>query len=127
MILMKRTVRANHLAVQVGLKEPLATSLGRMDVLERLKLLAPEFDVPEPEAYGSWLRQTLHETLAEALLQACINTAPRHAATDTLVSDFEANTDNGYGRVWISETTLGGAGVIQAFADAFSSEPRALV
>ena len=115
---------------QVGrasrLEERLATSLGRMDVLDRLKLLAPELDVPEPEAYGSWLRQTLHETLAEALLQACINTAPRHAATDTLVSDFEANKDNGYGRVWISETTLGGAGVIQAFADAFSSEPRAL-
>jgi hypothetical protein len=108
------------------LEERLTTSLARMDVLERLRVLAPELDVPEPKAYGSWLRQTLHETLAEALLQACINTAPRHAATDTLVSDFEVDTDSGYGRVWISETTLGGAGVIQAFADAFSSEPRAL-
>lgn len=108
------------------LEERLKTSLSHMEVIECLRVLASEFDAPEPKAYGAWLRQTLHETLADALLQACINTAPRHAATDTLVSDYQTNAESGLGRVWISETTPGGAGVIQAFADAFSSEPRAL-
>lgn len=108
------------------LEERLTASLRRTDVIGCLKVLAPEFDLPDSEAYSTWLSQTLHETLAEALLQACINTAPRHAAIDTLVSDFENIPNSCHGRVWISETTLGGAGVIQAFADAFSSEPRAL-
>ena len=108
------------------LEERLSTSLGRPEVIDRLKALAPELDEPDPEAYGSWLRRTLHETLAEALLQACINTAPRHAAIDTLVSDLDVDVESNLLRVWITESTIGGAGVIQAFADAFASDPREL-
>lgn len=108
------------------LQDRLRISFGRPDVLTKLKLLAPELDNPDPDKYGSWLRYTLHETLAEALLQACINTAPKHAAIDTLVSDFEVIHDGDISRVWITESTIGGAGVIQAFAEAFAHEPRAL-
>lgn len=108
------------------LEEKLTETLARQEVIERLKVLSPELDAPDSEAYSEWISHTLYETLSEALLQACINTAPRHAATDTLVSDFEINIEEGFGRVWITETTLGGAGVIQAFAEAFSNDPRAL-
>lgn len=108
------------------LEERLNASIARQDVRERLQAFALELDEPDPIAYAAWLRRSLYATLTEALLQACISTAPRHAAIDTLVSDLEIDEETGYGRVWITETTLGGAGVIQAFADAFSSDPRAL-
>jgi hypothetical protein len=41
------------------------------------------------------------------------------------VLDVEGGAD-GRARIWVTETTVGGAGVVQAFADAFSEEPRAL-
>ncbi|QKY02431.1 DEAD/DEAH box helicase [Janthinobacterium lividum] len=108
------------------LEERLTDSLGRADVLATLASLAEEFDRPDPQAYGTWLRATIHETLGEALLQACINTAPRHAALDTLLVDIDTDRPDHTARIWITESTLGGAGVIQAFAEAFTSEPRAL-
>jgi hypothetical protein len=108
------------------LEERLTNSLGRADVLAFLAQLAPEFDTPDPRAMAAWLRSTIYETLSEALLQACIDTAPKHAAIDTLVTDIEINAGHDVARVWVSERTLGGAGVIQAFADTFASEPRSL-
>jgi hypothetical protein len=108
------------------LEERLTDSLGRPEVLAVLKLVAEEFDHPDPDAYGKWLRTTIHETLGEALLQACINTAPRHAALDTLLVDIDTDRPDDTVRIWVTESTLGGAGVIQAFAEAFTSEPRAL-
>lgn len=106
------------------LEERIKIQLEKPEVLSRLKELAHEFDKPDPKEYSKWLRLTLHETLAVALLQACINTSPKQAATDTLISDF--NHHDPLGRVWITETTIGGGGVIQAFADAFTGEPRSL-
>lgn len=108
------------------LEERLTESFKRPEVLTVLTRLAAEFDQPDPDAYGNWLRTTIQETLAEALLQACINTAPRHAALDTLLVDIDTDRPDGAARIWVTESTLGGAGVIQAFAQAFSSEPRAL-
>lgn len=108
------------------LEERLNDSLCRDEVLFLLAQLAPEFDAPDPQAIASWMQRTVQETLAEALLQACIDTAPKHAAIDTLLSDIELDHERGVARVWISERTVGGAGVLQAFAEAFSSEPRAL-
>lgn len=108
------------------LEERLTDSLGRPEVLATLTRLAREFDHPDPEIYGRWLRTTIHETLGEALLQACINTAPRHAALDTLLVDIDTDRPDDTVRVWITESTLGGAGVIQAFAEVFTREPRAL-
>ena len=94
------------------------------ELLKCLRKLVEEFENPDPEFYSKWLRETLHGTLAEALLQACINVASPQASTDTVISDFIPSDENG--RVWITETTVGGAGVIQAFANTFSEEPRSL-
>jgi hypothetical protein len=108
------------------LEQRLTDSLGRPEVLRALKRLAAEFDTPDFDAYGRWLRTTIHETLGEALLQACINTAPRHAALDTLLVDIDNDLPDDAARIWITESTLGGAGVIQAFAETFTGDPRAL-
>lgn len=107
------------------LEERLVGTIGRPEVIQRLLALVPELDEPTPSEYGAWLFRTLHETLAEAVLQACINTAPRHTATEDLVADMEVDGHD-LARVWVTETTLGGAGVMQAFAGAFAEEPRGL-
>ncbi|GAU81824.1 protein DpdJ [Bosea sp. BIWAKO-01] len=105
----------------------LARSLGshfeRPIIRERLRALAEEFETPDPTAFGAFLRHTLLETLGEAFLHACIAAAPRHITADALLLDF-AETDDGSARIWITESTLGGAGVLQAFAERFAAEPR---
>jgi hypothetical protein len=108
------------------LEQRLTDSLGRPEVLSVLRRLAAEFDKPNLDTYGKWLRTTIHETLGEALLQACINTAPRHAALDTLLVDIDNDLPDEVARIWITESTLGGAGVVQAFAETFTGDPRAL-
>jgi len=108
------------------LEQRLKESFAVPEVIQKLKELAPELDDPDPNSYGKWLRHTLHETLGEAVLQACINVAPSHAATDTLVADLEWVEDGEISRVWITETTVGGAGVIRAFADEFTNNPKGL-
>jgi hypothetical protein len=64
-------------------------------------------------------------TLAEALLAAAEAAAPRQAAADAVLADV-ATDENDPSRVtiWLTETTLGGAGVLQAIGDRFATEPR---
>ena len=64
------------------------------------------------------------ETLGEAALQACIAAAPREATVETLLVDIRDDTASGEATVWITEATIGGAGVLEAFAaPRFVSEP----
>ena len=113
-------------AKKVGrLEEALTVQIARSEVQTSLRALAPEFDVPNLVAFGAWLRSSIAETLGEALLQACLATAPRQATIETLLLDFEP-IETGSIRIWITEATLGGAGVLQAFAERFASEPRLL-
>lgn len=99
--------------------------LGRREVRDRLRALAARFDDrSDDDDYGKWLRDTIAHTLAEALLQACMASAPRHAAVDDLLVDVQDDEETGAWRIWVTESTLGGAGVVQAFADRFSAEPR---
>ena len=77
--------------------------------------------------WAAFLRATLEATLAEALIAAVTAAAPRHVAVDTLVVDIdpdEAVPDHVSLR--LTETTVGGAGVLQAIAEPFAQEPRAL-
>ncbi len=77
--------------------------------------------------WAAFLRATLEATLAEALMAAVTAAAPRHVAVDTLVVDIdpdEAVPDHVSLR--LTETTVGGAGVLQAIAEPFAQEPRAL-
>jgi len=107
------------------LLDTLADLIDRPELRARLADLACELEEPDAAAWDAWMRETLLQTLGEALLQACTAAAPRHTATDTLLVDVE-NLPSGAARIWVTETTLGGAGVIQEFAKAFAEEPRAL-
>ena len=106
------------------LQQGLLLQLARPIVRERLRALAAQLLMPDSAAFGPWLRRLVLETLGEALLQACITAAPRKATVDTLVVDIRDDPASEVASVWISETTLGGAGVLEAFAERLASEPR---
>lgn len=93
-------------------------------VRERLRALAAQMSDPDAATFAIWFRRLVLDSLGEALLQACIAASPRQATLDTLLVDVSLSDDGG-ATVWISETTLGGAGVLEAFAERFGEEPRA--
>lgn len=106
------------------LQRALLLQLGRPIVRERLRAHATQLLSVDDAAFSAWLRRLTLETLGEAMLQACIAAAPRQATVDNLLVDIRDDAASDVTSVWISETTLGGAGVLEAFADRFASEPR---
>ena len=106
------------------LQQALLLKLGRPIVRDRLRALAAQLVMVDPAMFSAWLRRLILETLGEAMLQACIAAAPRQATVDTLLVDIRDDATSDVASVWISETTLGGAGVLEAFAERFASEPR---
>lgn len=106
------------------LQQALLLQLGRSVVRERLRAHATQLVSIDSVAFSTWLRRMLLDTLGEAMLQACIASAPRQATVDNLLVDIRDDAASEVASVWISETTLGGAGVLEAFADRFASEPR---
>jgi hypothetical protein len=108
------------------LRERLGILLRDASVLKRLRHHADGLWQDEPE-WGPWLRRRLHETVAQALLQACVQSAPAHASLDTLVGDTEPLAEGDErATVLVTELTLGGAGVVQSLAESFVREPRAM-
>jgi hypothetical protein len=106
------------------LQKALLQHLGRPIVRERLRALAGQILAVDTAVFSAWLRRLILETLGEAMLQACIAAAPRQATVDTLLVDIRDDAESDVASVWISERTLGGAGVLEAFADRFASDPR---
>lgn len=92
----------------------------------RACLAAAVRDATRPGAHrGSFLRGCIDASLVDAFLAGVAQLAPRQAATDALLSDIEPRGDDA-ATVWITETTLGGAGVVQAVAETVAREPRVL-
>ena len=114
--------------------------LAKSEVLSRLRMLSTVLWHPIDNAFIDWLQDRLHETVGEALLHACSHLTPQHAAFDTLVLDLadepgQTFTTPVHGattspkpprRVIISETMLGGGGVLQEVADAVARDPQSL-
>ncbi|WP_425985282.1 protein DpdJ [Ensifer sp. R-19] len=118
----------NHQAAATArpgrLQQALSAQLRLPIVRERLRALGEQIQQPQTEAFARWVRLLVLETLGEAILQACISAAPRQATVDTLLVDLRDDVESGQASVWLTETTLGGAGVLQAFAERFASEPQ---
>lgn len=106
------------------LQQALSDQLARPAVRDRLRAIAGQLRAPDPAAFGVWLRRLVLETLGEAALQACIASAPRQATLENLLVDIHDEGASGEASVWITETTIGGAGVLEAFAESFTAEPR---
>ena len=89
----------------------------------RIRAIASEFIEPDTHAFSKWKHQVLLNSLSEAVLQGCIMSTPRNASDDGLCVDIQNFEDSNTATIWITETTLGGAGVLEAFADEFQSSP----
>ena len=106
------------------LRRSLREQLSRPEIRSRVRAIAAQFITPNADAYVAWLRRSILDTLGEAVMQACISTTPRKAATAGLCVDIYDPQGSDVAAIWITETTIGGAGVLEAFADRFSSEPN---
>jgi hypothetical protein len=106
------------------LQQTLAQLITRPEVQDGLRKLAEEITQINSANFDRWLRTLVVDTLGEAILQACIAASPLHATVENLLVDIRDDKETGVATIWITETTLGGAGVLQAFAERFSAEPR---
>jgi hypothetical protein len=106
------------------LQRTLTQHVARPEVRERLRAVAREVLTLDLDPFEVWLQRLVLETLGEAMLQACIAAAPRQATLDNLLVDIREASENLPASIWITETTLGGAGVLQSFADRFAGEPN---
>jgi hypothetical protein len=115
-----------------SLRDRLLGMLQNKEVIERLNDLATVLWDTDIMLWHNWLVERIHETLADAVLQACYHLAPGHVASEGLVID----TQNGLPdspqysdqiEIWVTETTLGGAGVIEAIAQEAVASPRSLL
>lgn len=106
---------------------PLFENEAVVDRLEQLsKVLWSELDA---EGFGSWLRERLADTVGEALLVACQQLVPAHSSPDALFLDVVAEKAStspmAEFELWVTETVLGGAGVLEAIAKAYATDPAA--
>ena len=109
------------------LAQNLAVLLHQSDVLGRLTALAVSLWQPDPQDWGRWLRQRVHESLGGALVHACYTILPTRAATEDLVLDLDRGArESGQLEIWLTEPTPGGTGVVESIAEAFAADQRAL-
>jgi len=87
--------------------------------------LSKAFEANSSE-WWEWVRHRLHLTFSEAVLQACKQLTPNQAATDSLLVDPGDLTDDTSAYVWITESSAGGIGVIDALLTEVSRDPQAL-
>lgn len=113
------------------LHDELRDLLSRPQVRERLHYVVGQLLAPDPLAWSNWLIARTHESLGEALQFACQLVAPQQAALDTLILDLQRLpgrpvSDDGLAEIWITESSPGGVGVVEAIAHAFAADPRVL-
>ena len=77
---------------------------------------------PSSEIWGNWLRTLMFETLGAAFGDAAASALPDNSATENLLVDWTQNEDGM--TVWLTEQTLGGAGVVESLIALASAEPR---
>jgi hypothetical protein len=98
-------------------------------VLERLHALARVLWEPPDAGWYAWASQRYLATLGGAVVNACAQLYPE-AATDELLVDIDPvikaspSAPDGFAELWITEATLGGAGVLEEVARRYTEDPR---
>ncbi len=83
------------------------------------------------EAWDAWARERFTATLGGALLEACYRLCPQAAEGD-LVLDLEAGPrspdttapPDGVGEIWVTESTIGGGGLVEELLRRYTEDPR---
>jgi DEAD/DEAH box helicase/Helicase conserved C-terminal domain len=100
-------------------------------VIARLQRLARVLWEPPDTAWNEWAHARYLSTLGGALVEACAQLYPEASAEDLLVDvDPGVRPENvpgvpkGHDEIWITEITLGGAGVLEEVARRYAEDPR---
>ena len=107
------------------LKAELRDGLAKDNVRARLHAdLVEALDDASP-CLADYMHRALQGTLAEGLMAAAVAATPRQASTEALLVDVSNDeTQPSHSTIWLTESTVGGAGVLQALTDRFAAEPR---
>ncbi|MFG1828654.1 protein DpdJ [Micromonospora chersina] len=109
------------------LRARLQSLLQRDGFAKRLAALAPEMWRPTEELQRPWLRTRLLATVGQAALAAGRLLCPDHDPEGLLIDvqpglDAEGRLRNG--QVWLSESSVGGGGFLEALASRLQRDPR---
>jgi hypothetical protein len=116
---------------QRRLKEDVLTLLGQPEVARRLSELAEVLWAPPDAEWQAWAAQRYLATLGSAVLEACRQLYPE-ADADELVLDIDPGArppglppvPPGMAELWITETTIGGGGVVEEVGRRYVEDPR---
>jgi hypothetical protein len=116
---------------QGKLREEVISLFGNDFVLARLKELAQALWSAPDTDWLSWARDRYLATLGGAIVEACAQLYPEASADDLLVDIDPGASPIGapapsetHDEVWITEMTLGGAGVLEEVARRQAEDPR---
>lgn len=111
------------------MRHRLSVLLEETDVVERLLELSPALWSPPTADAGRWLRRRLVRTVAEAVASGGRSLCPQHDPQGLLVDVAPSvNGDEGsLTQVWLSESSVGGGGFIEAMTQAVRREPTRFV
>lgn len=106
--------------------DELVGALGDPCVRASLRDAAPALWQAPDEAWLPWLRARYKATLAAAMLEAFAAACPEVDAS-VVLEDLDVHAAPLVGAddwIWLTESTLGGGGAIEAFFRAYASDPR---
>jgi hypothetical protein len=96
-------------------------------VSSRVDSLASQFWAPDHEALESWLRLRLLSTIGQAAVVAARGLCPDHDPESLYVDVQPGVRSDGTARtseVWLSESSIGGGGFLEALASRVRADPR---
>lgn len=101
-------------------------------VTQRLAQLAPVLWATAPDGdFIAWVARRFKATLGKAILSACQLIAPQFVGDDLLL-DLDAGPRppgarppiDGLEEIWITESTPGGAGIVEQLVEHYADDPR---
>ncbi|GAA2745366.1 hypothetical protein GCM10009868_26600 [Terrabacter aerolatus] len=99
-------------------------------IVARLDALASQYWAPEAVAFNRWIRERTLSTLGHATLAAARQICPEHDPESVIV-DIEPGYDSDgrrrTGEIWLTESSIGGGGFIEALASRVRPDPRRLL
>jgi hypothetical protein len=94
-------------------------------VLQRLRGLAPSLSVEEDDgAFQGWLADRFAHTFGNALLSAAQALCPELDLSQLAMDCHRLPESEDAVRIWITETTVGGAGMVEQVLDRYTEDPR---
>jgi hypothetical protein len=108
---------------QSPLRVGVETALQKPQVVEALVRALEDASTPTESWYG-WLRQRFITTVASAIHTAIQSLLPEFSADDDLTVDILDDGSSSTGEVWLTENTVGGGGILEAFFTVYSEDPR---